>query len=271
MTEADRISRNERRSGLRPTTEAIKPDQNLPKRRAIKDKQQEGLGETELSSLTNEVPVPHQALEKAKLDFYLELRAFKDIGKRDNRAYELSFTQTEAEKITSIFFNKFMGKANANRINALKALFHQKSVNYIDGSTLGRARIASRSASAIPSVQRFFELFSRSIAADHEGSADITLLEMHIGQVTLVEVYEEASKLAKEGDPAMVKFLKDQRFETRKGVGHKDLLHKYFANTLGIRPKALTSAIQACQSVKDLKEEFGWGILPLIPPQVLTT
>ena len=128
-----------------------------------------------------------------------------------------------------------------------------------------RAEHLAHSDDELPAMRRFYRSFSKAQHA-RSGKANIfAAVRQTILNVDLLEEFNSLKELAQQRDPGLIQHLEVQGFQTSKGVGYQSLVNNYLAERLQITNIALQNACQTALGVHGLVQEFGRGIIVILP------
>ena len=88
--------------------------------------------------------------------------------------------------------------------------------------------------------------------------------------VELLSQFNQLKTLAAAKDTALLSFLRDSGYKTSRGLGWQSCVINFLANSINISPTILQNTCQMAQGVMALIEIFGPGIIPVLPPNVMT-
>jgi hypothetical protein len=204
------------------------------------------------------------ALTAAASRFQYQLQHLQISEKKNNTLVTSQIHPTDITALTRFFFHDVFGEGCQKRMFSLLDALVQESQNHKSTATLAAERASD---STLPSeVQDFFADYSR----------------WHIGEVKHVGVrptvantlrsfelynsfFQLREKAAGPSGQQLQEFLKVQGFSRSVGVDIRTCILKYLSRELDITTSQLNNALQAQQGIFQLAQQFGKGILVLLP------
>jgi hypothetical protein len=209
--------------------------------------------------------VDTEALAGMRDRFIEAVRKLKPEVKRDNKSEVKPFSEAELVEIANFFFGEVMGPASLARLRSLISFYNQETEHGLDVGVSARAASLAGEEETPHPLREFFMSFSKAEAAQVSKTSVFGQINQTVLGLELHRHYNELRSLARTGDPALLAFLRAQGQRTRKGVGWQSCVINYLAASLETTPTILQNTCQTAQGVAGLVEQFGPGIIVLLP------
>lgn len=205
-------------------------------------------------------------LTAAAAEFGQRLAELRFDERKNNKPVKTALMPDDVKTLVHFFFHDVFGLGCRERIYTL---IDELGNEDKQGDELGSGVLASQRAidtTLIPEVRAFFTKYS----CWHKGEIDhskiypvilqtIRAYELYVSFVTLREMTSGDS------GSQLRKFLADQGFCQSRGVDIRTCILRYLCRELNMTPTQLNNTLQAQLGIYSLVQEFGMGILVLLP------
>ncbi len=210
-----------------------------------------------------------EQLEKVRNAFFQELVKMRVKVTADNRTKVVGFAQDEAAEITNFFFVEMMGPKALGRLGSLVRLYTAELDDGMDRGAAARAQTLAEMADNPLSIRRFFNAFSKAQSTRTSSTSGLAHMHQITLSINLLEQYGGLRRMAAGKDPALLAFLKGRNYSTRRGRGWQSCIVQFLAESLEISPTTLQNTCQSALGVAALTDQFGNGIIPVLPLGVM--
>lgn len=206
------------------------------------------------------------------------LVAVRDAFSRDVRAIEVTmmknrksqpnqkFSEVHVAEITHLFFGEMIGSAGLSRLRSIISVYNDCPPGEMDRGLGARAEKLAMAEDFTPlSIRRFFGVMSRLDAKKVNTNTHLSQLHQIRSNLDLGDKFLILRTAVDQGDKVMLKFLRDKNYNTSRGVTWVTCVVRYLSEALEVKNDKLWNLIQASLGIRELVNEFGEGILPLIP------
>ena len=204
------------------------------------------------------------AVNAAAARFYQELQCLQINEKKNNVLVTSQIHLADITTLTRFFFHDVFGAGCQKRMFLLLDAIALQNPHHKSTATIAAEKATD---TTLPTeVQVFFADYSRW----HMEEAKHVGIESTVANtVRSFELYNSFFQLREKAvGPAggqLQEFLREQGFTTSVGVDIRTCILKYLSRELHIAPGQLNNALQAQQGIFQLAQQFGKGILVLLP------
>jgi len=206
------------------------------------------------------------ALSEMMKRFFQELRRLSMEVRTNNKLETKKFTDDEAVDITNFFFTEMMGPRCLGRISSLIRHYNKHGEYGIDKGAAARAEALAQDPDTPASIRRFFGAFSKVERAKMGASSVFGQLQHAELNLDLLHQFNALKTMVQDSNKQLMDFLKKNGYSTAKGVSWQSLIITYLADALQIDNIALRNNTQSAQGIAALVDQFGFGILTVLPP-----
>ena len=189
---------------------------------------------------------------------------------KDSKRQLINIPPKQAVEIINFIFIDIMGPGALNRLRTLVKFY----ITYHErGSDKGAAARAALLASDLDSpsyIRRFFGAYSKVERSRNHPSHVYAALQATRLNLELLEKYTELREMVQERDAGLLDFLEGSGFRPSKGVSWTSCIINYLASKLKISTTILQNTCQSAQGVKGLVDQFGPGIITVLPPGAMS-
>ncbi len=214
-------------------------------------------------AMTAETDAQH--LSAARDVFLEKLEKMKVKVATNNSQKTVGFTAGEAVEIANFFFAEMMGPKALGRLGGLIRLYSLKDEDGMDHGVAARAHALSKMDENPAPIRAFYHAFSSAQSTHIHSSSGLAHMAQIGSSLRLLERYNRLRDLAAAKDTDLIGFLRGRGYSTRRGVNWQSCIVKYLADSLEIPNSTLQNRCQAAQGVAALKDQFGNGIIPVLP------
>lgn len=203
-------------------------------------------------------------VEDAASRFHQQLQDLQVIEKKNNSLITSQINPSDIPVLVQFFFSNTFGEACQKR---MLALFDEINLQgQTSTPTKSLAAQKAKDKTLLPEMQDFFLTYAKW-HTEEEKHNQITV-EI-LGNVRAFELYHAFFQLREKasgpkGDELRA-FLEAQGFPTSIGRDVRSCILKYLAQELNVSSSQLSNTLQAYQGIFLLAQQFGRGILVLLP------
>ncbi len=205
------------------------------------------------------------ALATIREDFFHELCNLKVRISKDNKMVTEQFAIEEALEITNFFFTEMMGGQAINRLSTLIQYYSGIDDMGLDRGAAARAAVLAQNSTTPLSLRVFFGSFSKMTETYSNDSSALYYIRQCIASFDLLDRFNKIKTIAHQRDRTLVTFLTDNGYTTKRGVSMQSCIINYLADSLDISVTNLKNSCQMALGVTGLIEEFGLGVITLLP------
>jgi hypothetical protein len=193
--------------------------------------------------------------------------------KKNNKNIIKEITEEEAVDITNFFFGQIMGRPALSRLSSLVQSYNKHSDGEPDKGVSERADEAAKNTKHA-TLKHFFATMGAVTRASRPNNSIIQQIYHLHTLKDLAEAYmkliaevstKKLTAMGKEKKKRLLEELESQGYSTDIGQGWKTAVNKYICDKLGYTQTILTNKVQSGKVVQALVDEFGTGIIPVIP------
>lgn len=209
----------------------------------------------------------------ARDKFFAAIHGLTVEMKKNNKNIIKEITEEEAVDITNFFFNQIMGKPAYNRLSSLVRSYNEHDDGEPDKGISERADEAAKNTKHA-TLKYFFTTMGAVTRAGRPNNSIIQqIYHLHVLK-DLAEAYmkliaevstKKQTAVGKEKRKRLLEELESQGYGTDVGQGWKTAVNKYICDKLGYTQTILSNKLQSGKVVQALVDEFGTGIVPVIP------
>jgi hypothetical protein len=205
-------------------------------------------------------------LARMQQAFFRSLVRVKVKVSINNKKETVGFDNQEAVDITNFFFGEMMGASALGRLSSLIRFYSSDYSDGIDKGAAARAALLADNAETPISILRFFGAFSKAQQSRNSTSTHFAQMQQTNFALDLLHQFNTLRQMAHDRDSGLLKFLQRHGFITKRGVTWPSCIINYLATSLDISAVILQNTSQAAQGVAGLVEQFGPGIVTILPP-----
>jgi len=213
------------------------------------------------------------SITAARDNFFAAVHGLTVKMKKNNKKIIKKITEEEAIDITNFFFNQVMGKPAYNRLSSLVRSYNEHDDGEPDKGLSERADEAAKNTKHA-TLKHFFTTMGAVTRASRPNNSIIQqIYHLHMLK-DLAEAYmklivevstEKPTAMGKEKKKRLLEEFESQGYGTDIGQGWKTAVNKYICDKLGYTQTILSNKVQSGKVVQTLVDEFGTGIVPVIP------
>lgn len=200
----------------------------------------------------------------AAASFQQQLHDLQVTEKKNNSLITSQINPPDIPLLAQFFFHHTFGEACRKR---MLALFDELvSSNQTRAPTVSLAAQKARDETLLPEMQAFFSTYARWYAEEEKQTQILPEIAATIRAFELYHAFFQLREKASgpKGNELRA-FLAVQGFSTAVGRDVRSCILKYLARELGISSSQLSNTLQAYQGIFLLAQQFGKGILVLLP------
>ena len=219
--------------------------------------------ETQVSLVASRSP---ESLTETARSFADSLLARVFEEKRNNRAVRTRLKAEDVRLFVNFFFSDIFGDGSRQRIYALADEFSATQADdpYPEPSRLAAGHAAN--TALLPEVREFFSIYSSWYQGEAEQAKVYPLILQSIRSYQLYLAFARLRKTASSPDGDELRtFLASEGFPQSRGVDIRSCILRYLSRELKTPLGRLNNVLQAQLGIYQVVQEFGLGILVLLP------
>lgn len=205
-----------------------------------------------------------QSVRDAATSFQQQLQDLQVTERKNNSLITSHINPADIPLLVQFFFHHTFGEACQKRMFTLFDEIVSQDQTSIP--TVSLAAQKARDKTLLPEMRAFFSTYARWYAEEAKQAQVIPEIAATIRAFELYNAFFQLREKASgpKGDELLA-FLAAQGFSTSVGRDVRSCILKYLARELGISSGQLSNTLQAHQGVFLLTQQFGKGILVLLP------
>lgn len=201
--------------------------------------------------------------------FLTELITKEVRTNKNGTAFEARFPEEDIKKIDRLFFQDLMGPASFDRLSELLKAYNTELTTDNEGGSVAvanRAAEIAKDTKVALSIRKYFWILEKQQRALAEEQGPLLHLHQLVTSLALLEEHEHLCFLAENRDAGIIAFLEAYGGKGKVGVCWKDRVCEYTRDFYNHKhPSKLNNDLRNWRQVRHLVDDFGEGILPLLP------
>jgi len=197
-----------------------------------------------------------------RTQFYRRIQQIDFIGTKSNKPFRFQFHGPEVVELTNFLFSDLIGRKARARITALLQSYTKPTSDPQE-----QAETAEKSRDTPDEFRNLFGTLSRALpSASKNRDSHMTYIHQMYNTLAFLEDYNTRRMQAINKDESFIAIL--DRYGLKAQAGWSVLVRflKYFNQQIGWTKTEHRNFIQGAQALSTLTDEFGHGILVLLPP-----